>query len=125
MTLLNLIGQLVGIKTPLGGGMPCPELPGLPLARPAHQLVLSWANPHCFLSMIQGLFCLGCFFALACSTSSLSIKLSCRYDVELFQKIEALIGRKMETYPAEQEAVLMLLERVGEAQRIATMQVSW
>ncbi len=44
--------------------------------------------------------------------------------MELFQKIEALIGRKMETYPAEQEAVLMLLERVGEAQRIATMQVS-
>ncbi len=29
----------------------------------------------------------------------------------------------MEEYPAEQEAVLLLLERVGEAQRISTMQV--
>jgi hypothetical protein len=48
-----------------------------------------------------------------------------RYDVELFQKIEALTGRKMEAYPAEQEAVLLLLERVGEAQRIATMQVGY
>jgi ATP-dependent RNA helicase DDX47/RRP3 len=43
--------------------------------------------------------------------------------VELYQKIEALIGLKMEQYPAEQEAVLLLLERVGEAQRIATMQM--
>ena len=42
--------------------------------------------------------------------------------MELFQKIEALTGRKMEAYPAEQEAALVLLERVGEAQRIATMQ---
>ncbi len=41
----------------------------------------------------------------------------------MFQKIEALTGRKMEAYPAEQEAVVLLLERVGEAQRIATMQV--
>lgn len=44
--------------------------------------------------------------------------------MELFQKIEALTGHKMEEYPAEQEAVLLLLERVGEAQRISTMQVS-
>ena len=43
--------------------------------------------------------------------------------MELFQKIEALTGHKMEEYPAEQEAVLLLLERVGEAQRISTMQV--
>lgn len=46
-----------------------------------------------------------------------------RYDVELFQKIEALTGRKMEAYPAEQEAVLLLQERVADSQRIATMQV--
>lgn len=46
-----------------------------------------------------------------------------QYDVELFQKIEALTGHKMEEYPSEQEAVLLLLERVGEAQRISTMQV--
>jgi ATP-dependent RNA helicase DDX47/RRP3 len=43
--------------------------------------------------------------------------------VELFQKIEALIGLRMEQYPAEQEAVLVLLERVADAQRIATMQM--
>ena len=43
--------------------------------------------------------------------------------MELYQKIEALIGLRMEAYPAEQEAVLLLLERVSDAQRIATMQV--
>jgi ATP-dependent RNA helicase DDX47/RRP3 len=45
-----------------------------------------------------------------------------RYDVELYQKIEQLIGKKLPEYPAEQETVLTLLERVGEAQRMATMQ---
>lgn len=44
-----------------------------------------------------------------------------QYDVELFQKIEQLTGQKMEEYPSEEEAVLLLLERVNEAQRLATM----
>jgi hypothetical protein len=43
------------------------------------------------------------------------------YDVELFQRIEDLIGQKMELYKTEEEAVLMLLERVAEAQRLAAM----
>ena len=46
-----------------------------------------------------------------------------RYDVELFQKIEALTGQKMEKFEAEQDAALVLLDGVNEAQRIATMQV--
>ena len=56
--------------------------------------------------------------------SGRSLTIVTQYDVELFQKIEALTGHKMEEYPAEQEAVLLLLERVGEAQRISTMQVT-
>lgn len=55
--------------------------------------------------------------------SGRSMTIVTQYDVELFQKIEALTGHKMEEYPAEQEAVLLLLERVGEAQRISTMQM--
>ncbi|KAL4442077.1 hypothetical protein ABPG77_011338 [Micractinium sp. CCAP 211/92] len=55
--------------------------------------------------------------------SGRSVTIVTQYDVELYQKIEALIGLRMEQYPAEQEAVLLLLERVGEAQRIATMQM--
>ena len=33
------------------------------------------------------------------------------------------MGVKLEVYPSEQESVLMLLERVNDAQRIATMQM--
>lgn len=55
--------------------------------------------------------------------SGRSLTIVTQYDIELFQKIEALTGQKMEEYPSEQEAVLLLLERVGEAQRISTMQV--
>ena len=60
---------------------------------------------------------------LAACRSGRSLTIVTQYDVELFQKIEALTGHKMEEYPSEQEAVLLLLERVGEAQRISTMQV--
>lgn len=61
--------------------------------------------------------------AMHACRSGRSLTMVTQYDVELFQKIEALTGHKMEEYPSEQEAVLLLLERVGEAQRISTMQV--
>ena len=35
-----------------------------------------------------------------------------QYDIELFQRIEELIGQKMELYPTQEELVLVLLERV-------------
>ena len=40
--------------------------------------------------------------------------------MELYQKIEALIGLKMEAYPSEQEAVLLLKEykESQECQRV-------
>lgn len=48
--------------------------------------------------------------------------LSClRYDVELFQRIEHLIGKKLPAFPMQEEEVMMLTERVAEAQRIARM----
>ncbi len=43
----------------------------------------------------------------------------CRYDVELFQRIEALIGKKLPAFPTQEEEVMMLMERVSEAQRFA------
>lgn len=53
--------------------------------------------------------------------SGRAVSVVTQYDVELFQRIEQLIGQKMEQFPAEQEEVLLLVERVSEAQRIATM----
>eukprot|EP00466_Bigelowiella_natans_P010430 jgi/Bigna1/36067/e_gw1.12.31.1 len=44
-----------------------------------------------------------------------------QYDVELFQRIEKLIGQKMAEHPTSQDSVMILLERVTEAQRIAAM----
>jgi len=44
-----------------------------------------------------------------------------QYDVELFQRIEFLIGHKMDKYDCEDEEVKVLLERVTEAQRIAAL----
>ena len=55
--------------------------------------------------------------------SGRSVTVVTQYDVETFQKIEHLTGVKMEAFPAEREEVLLLLERVGGAQRIATMQM--
>ncbi|GBF91769.1 DEAD-box ATP-dependent RNA helicase [Raphidocelis subcapitata] len=55
--------------------------------------------------------------------SGRSVTVVTQYDVEMFQKIEHLTGVKMEQFPAEREEVLLLLEQVGAAQRIATMQM--
>lgn len=44
-----------------------------------------------------------------------------RYDVELFQRIEHLIEQKMQPFPTEEQTVLLLMERVSEAQRMAVM----
>ena len=44
-----------------------------------------------------------------------------RYDVELFQRIEQLIGKKLPLYPTVEEEVMVLMERVNESQRHAKM----
>ena len=41
--------------------------------------------------------------------------------MELFQRIEHLIGKKLPLYKTEEEEVMMLMERVTEAQRYARM----
>uniref|UniRef100_A0A7S0H9E7 RNA helicase n=1 Tax=Amorphochlora amoebiformis TaxID=1561963 RepID=A0A7S0H9E7_9EUKA len=55
--------------------------------------------------------------------SGIAITVVTQYDVELFQRIEDLIGQKLTKYPTDQEAVMILLERVTEAQRIAAMEL--
>lgn len=44
-----------------------------------------------------------------------------RYDVELYQRIEQLIGKKLPLFPTVEEEVMALMERVAEAQRYAKM----
>ncbi|KAK4048920.1 ribosomal RNA processing protein [Microbotryomycetes sp. JL201] len=51
-----------------------------------------------------------------------SITLVTQYDVELFQRIEGVIGKKMEEFPlgsGGKQEVMLLAERVGEAAREA------
>ena len=42
-----------------------------------------------------------------------------QYDVEIFQRIEAALGKKLKEYPTVKEEVMVLGERVSEAQRVA------
>ncbi|KAK7586172.1 hypothetical protein V9T40_004048 [Parthenolecanium corni] len=44
-----------------------------------------------------------------------------QYDVELYQRIEQLIGKKLPLYKTEEQDVMCLQERVAEAQRTARM----
>jgi ATP-dependent RNA helicase DDX47/RRP3 len=44
-----------------------------------------------------------------------------QYDVELYQRIEYLIGKQLPLYKTEEEEVMVLQERVSEAQRVAKM----
>ncbi|KAF6028725.1 DDX47 [Bugula neritina] len=51
-----------------------------------------------------------------------SITFVTQYDVELFQRIEHLIGKKLPQFKTEEEEVMQLQERVAEAQRLAAME---
>ncbi|XP_057547372.1 DEAD-box ATP-dependent RNA helicase 10 [Amaranthus tricolor] len=53
--------------------------------------------------------------------SGVSISLVNQYELEYFIHIENLIGKKLPKHPAEEEEVLIMLERVSEAKRIANM----
>jgi len=48
-----------------------------------------------------------------------SITVVTQYDVELMQRVEAVIGKKMELWPTDEEEVTLLRERVDEASRLA------
>lgn len=48
-----------------------------------------------------------------------SITLVTQYDVELIQRIEAVIGKKMDLWPTDAEEIALLKERVNEASRVA------
>ena len=50
-----------------------------------------------------------------------SITMVTQYDVELFQRIEQLVAIKMDLFPTQEEIVLVLLERVSEAMRLANV----
>ena len=52
-----------------------------------------------------------------------SLVMVTQYDVEQFQKIEKAIGMRMKLFPTEEEMVLVMLDRVSEAQRIAVKEM--
>jgi ATP-dependent RNA helicase DDX47/RRP3 len=55
--------------------------------------------------------------------SGRAIAMVTQYDVEVYQRLEALLGRKLPEYETDEETVLVLLERVSEAQRLATREL--
>ncbi|XP_039949119.1 probable ATP-dependent RNA helicase DDX47 [Bactrocera tryoni] len=46
-----------------------------------------------------------------------------QYDVELYQRIEHLLGKQLPLYPCEEDEVMALQERVSEAQRTAKLEL--
>ena len=48
-----------------------------------------------------------------------AISMVTQYDIEIWQRIEAALGKKLGEYKTDREEVMILAERVGEAQRMA------
>lgn len=55
--------------------------------------------------------------------SGKAISFVTQYDVELYQRIEQLIGKQLPLYKTEEDEVMALQERVAESQRIARMEM--
>ena len=52
-----------------------------------------------------------------------AISVVTQYDLEIWQRIEAAMGKKLKEYEMDKEEVMILGERVGEAQREAIKQM--
>lgn len=52
-----------------------------------------------------------------------SVTLVTQYDVELIQRIEKVIGKKMELWPTDKQEVALLRERSDEAARLAIQEL--
>jgi len=55
--------------------------------------------------------------------SGKAIAMVTQYDVEVYQRLEGLLGKKLPETKLDEETVLVLLERVNEAQRLATREL--
>jgi ATP-dependent RNA helicase DDX47/RRP3 len=55
--------------------------------------------------------------------SGKAIAMVTQYDVEVYQRLEGLLGKKLDECKYDEETVLVLLERVNEAQRLATREL--
>jgi len=55
--------------------------------------------------------------------SGKSITFVTQYDIELYQRIEYLIGKQLPQYNTHEDEVMLLLERVNEADRQARIQI--
>ncbi|KAI9370194.1 ATP-dependent rRNA helicase rrp3 [Aspergillus egyptiacus] len=55
--------------------------------------------------------------------SGVAISFVTQYDVEVWMRIEYALGKKLEEYEASKDEVMVLAERVGEAQRQAIMEM--
>lgn len=55
--------------------------------------------------------------------SGKSITFVTQYDIELYQRIEFLIGKQLSQYKTQEDEVMLLLERVNEADRQARIQM--
>lgn len=52
-----------------------------------------------------------------------ALNLVSQYDLHNYREVEELIGKKLEPFPCEESIVLMMKERVGEAQRMAATEM--
>ncbi|ORX69286.1 DEAD-domain-containing protein [Linderina pennispora] len=55
--------------------------------------------------------------------SGRAISFVTQYDVELLQRIEQVIGKKLDEFPGNKDEIMLLQERVNEAQRMATLEL--
>lgn len=55
--------------------------------------------------------------------SGIAVSLVTQYDIELYKRIEAALGKQLQEYPAEKEEVMAFQARVEEAQRHARIEL--
>lgn len=49
----------------------------------------------------------------------MAISVVTQYDIEIYQRIEKALGKKLDEFQTDREAVMVFMARVQEAQRVA------
>nr|GEW90586.1 DEAD-box ATP-dependent RNA helicase 10-like [Tanacetum cinerariifolium] len=118
MTQAKRLGALNNFKAGECNVLICTDVASRGLDIPLVDMVINYeipTNPKNYIHRVGRTACAG--------RSGIAISLVNQYDLAWYTNIEKLTGKKLPEFPAQEEEVSLLLERVKEAERLANMKI--
>ncbi|GJR87753.1 DEAD-box ATP-dependent RNA helicase 10-like protein [Tanacetum coccineum] len=118
MTQAKRLGALNKFKTGECNVLICTDVASRGLDIPLVDMVINYeipTNPKNYIHRVGR--------TARAGRSGIAISLVNQYDLAWYTNIEKLLGKKLPEFPVQEEEVILLLERVKEAERLANMKI--